>query len=177
MQTYFEKASVAAATAVAAAFLLLAAPASAQLAGNTLPTAADGKFAKAAILAGNQEIDQARAELKSTTDASVKLYAKTIVHDHTLINAQLAGVAKGAGFPVPSKLSGSGASVSYEDPKTYMQAEVTAHEQALALFNQEYRNGARQFQAVVGPAIQMLQQHLKMAQEYLKTGKITPPSS
>lgn len=161
-----------AAVAIVAAVGVLTPRAGAQLAGNTLSTAADGKFAKAAVLAGNNEIDQARAELKTTTDPSVKLYAKTIVKDFTLINAQLAGVAKGAGFNVPKQIEGTGASLSYEDPKKYFTAEVAAHEQLLTLFNAEYRNGSRQFQAVVGPAIQTLQQHLKMAQEYLKTGTI-----
>ncbi|MBV8490474.1 MAG: DUF4142 domain-containing protein [Candidatus Eremiobacteraeota bacterium] len=164
---------VSTALAAIAAAIALTAPAGAQLAGNTLATAADGKFAKAAIAAGNLEIDQAHAELKSTTDASVKLYAKTVIHDHTLINAELAGTAKGAGFTIPSNLRTPGVSISYEDPTTYMKSEVAAHEQAIAIFEKDYQNGSRQFQAITGPAIQTLKKHLAMAQQYLKTGSIT----
>src|SRR5579875_360149 len=92
-----------------AALGLLAVPVFAQDSGATTPTngqaganSVDQTFVNKAIQSNDQEIDQARAQLRATRDAAIQLFANTMIRDHTLANSQLAAVARGLNLQFPS---------------------------------------------------------------------------
>ncbi|HEY3676245.1 MAG TPA: DUF4142 domain-containing protein [Candidatus Tumulicola sp.] len=170
-------------TVLAAALGLLAVPVLAQ---NTSPNGVDQKFINEAIQANDQEIDQARIELRSTSDASVRLFAQTMIHDHTESNAQLAGAAKALGLDassphivqgmntMPSAAPGSGGAMAMS-AHAYMTQEVTDHQNAIGLYKGEASNGSAQtLKTYAADTLPILNQHLAMAQQYLSSGTITP---
>jgi len=202
--------SITAYATVAALFALLAAPSGAQgttsgatganPSNNSAPSnAADQSFVQQAIKANDQEIDEAQAELKSTNDPSVRLFAQRMINDHTAANAQIAAVAKNFNMQYPSSHivndQGGGAqnqmnasqtlgspppaamkpdTAAAMSPRDYMQKEVQDHQQAIALFENEAKNGSPQFKTLAGTMLPELRAHLAMAHQYTNTGRITP---
>lgn len=197
--------------AAAASFALLAVPCGAQATDqgtgahspqnapqSTAPTAADQNFVNQAIKANDQEIDQARAELASSNDPSVRLFAQRMINDHSSANAQIAAVAKqlklhypsshivtdhgsgqnqlnapqnSPGSPPPAANQPNAAALP---PRQYMQQEVKDHQQAIALFENEAKNGQPQLRSLAADMLPELNAHLAMAQQYSNTGRITP---
>jgi putative membrane protein len=162
---------------------LLAVPAFAQ---NTSPTGVDQKFINEAIQANDQEIDQARVELRSTTDPAVRMFAQTMIRDHTQSNAQLAGAAKALGLDAssphivqgqntqPATAPGTGGAMPMP-ARQYMTQEVTDHQNAIGLYKGEASNGSAQaLKTYAADTLPTLNQHLAMAQQYLSSGTITP---
>jgi putative membrane protein len=170
-------------TALAAALGLLAVPVFAQ---NMSPNGVDQKFITEAIQANDQEINQARAELKATNDPSVRLFAQTMIRDHTESNAQLAGAAKALGLDAssphvvqgqnsqPAAAPGNGGAMAMP-ARAYMTQEVTDHQNAIGLYQGEASNGSAQtLKTYAADTLPILNQHLAMAQQYLSTGSVTP---
>jgi putative membrane protein len=160
-------------TLVAAATLALATPlqatALAQPAVADSANGADRNFVTEAIAGGNQEILQARSELKSSPNPSVKLFAQTMIHDHTEANNRIATVARGLGLPVLNWPLIQMALPGAQPASTYMRDEVAAHQHAIALFKAEAGSGSRPLAAEAGQILPILESHLEMAQHYLQT--------
>lgn len=199
------------AVAIATMFALLAAPGFAQgtssgatganpTNNSTSSNAADQSFVQEAIKANDQEIDEAQAQLKSTNDPSIRMFAQRMIKDHTAANAQIAAVAKNFNMQYPSSHvvndQGGGAQNQMNGPQSpgspppaatqpntaaatsareYMQKEVQDHQQAIALFENEVKNGSPQFKTLAGTMLPELRAHLAMAQQYTNTGRITMP--
>jgi putative membrane protein len=163
--------SAACAGAVALAFVAaISGPARAQ--GEAV-NAADQQFVTQAIVGGNQEILQARAELTSTSNPSVRLFAKTMIKDHQAANAEIASLARSEGLKVPPVSLSTAMPAALPDA-TYMSDEVAAHQKTIALFKGEMANGSTQMATVAGQIAPTLDNHLAMAQQYERTGRVSP---
>jgi putative membrane protein len=186
----------------ATALALLAAPARAQT-GQAQPNgpvgpngvnATDQQFVMQAIKANDEEIDEARAELNSTTDANVKMFAQRMINDHTAANAQIAAIARQynikypeshiatengnsqehTGSPPPAAANSASAATAMP-PAQYMQKAVQDHQKAIALLEGEVNNGSlQQLRTVAANMLAEVRAHLAMAQQYTSTGRITP---
>jgi putative membrane protein len=150
----------------------------------------DQKFVTMAMTSNNTEIDQARAALAGRPNASVRLFATTMIKDHTAANSTLGAIAHSlnltypdshvqtgstteAGTPPPA--SGSGAMMSTTSARSYMQLQVKEHTEAIALFQNEARNGGSgQLRTFAADTLPTLKAHLAMANQYLASGTITP---
>ena len=122
-----------------AALGLLAVPVFAQDSGATTPTngqaganSVDQTFVNKAIQSNDQEIDQARAQLRATRDAAIQLFANTMIRDHTLANSQLAAVARGLNLQFPSSHIAQGQNGT-PPPAAYGSGGATAMSPSTAL--------------------------------------------
>jgi putative membrane protein len=152
----------------------------------------DQTFVTQAVHSNDLEIDQAKPQLNSS-NPSVRLFAQTMIRDHTSANAQLAAVAKTEGLTYPTShiqtgsmgstgtpppAANSGNTAPAMSPQAYMQAQVAAHQQAIGLFQGEINNGgSQQIKTVAAQILPLIKNHLAMAQEFLRTGHVTPEST
>ncbi|MBV8726633.1 MAG: DUF4142 domain-containing protein [Candidatus Eremiobacteraeota bacterium] len=152
----------------------------------------DRDFIPKAITAGDDEVALARTQLTSR-DPQVVLFARQMITDHIAANTHLGQLAEQKGIPYP-KVNLNVTSQGNQDmntapdessntttpvlsPRDYMQKEVTDHESAIALFQDEAKNGVdRDIKVFVGSTLQALQAHLQMAQDYLAGRPMTIPS-
>jgi putative membrane protein len=153
----------------------------------------DQKFVTMAMHANNTEIDQARAILANHPNASIRLFANTMIRDHTTASSTLAaiahslnlsypnsqvqtGSATGAGTPPPA--SGSTAMMSPASARSYIQLQVKEHQDAILLFQNEARNGGSgQLRTFAAETLPILKAHLAMANQYLASGTISPEAT
>lgn len=176
--------------------VLCAAGARAQDAGTTGGQAAgasgpDQTFVTQAVRANDREIDQAQAELSSpNASPSVKMYAQQIVNDHSTANSQLAAIAKSLNLSYPQSHIAEAPAGTNPSPapaqnranpmeampaKSYMSQQVQAHQQAIALYEGEAKNGgSEQLRAYAAQTLPALKSHLAMAQQYVASGTISP---
>lgn len=151
------------------------AAASAQSITNQAVNAVDQKFVTQAANANYDEIAESRAQLAHTNDPSVRLYAQTMIRDHTNANVQLQAQAQRLGLSFPS---GPSATPQTMSGRAYMQQQVTDHQQTIALFKGEESNGGDQsLKTYAGTMLPILYNHLAMAQQYVQTGRVTPRST
>jgi putative membrane protein len=128
------------------AAVALASPAAAQSTGKP----ADEQFMKDAASDGTAEVELARLAVEKATRPEVKSYAQMLVDDHTRANDELKGLAAQKNVTLPaepkaeqkatrdrlSKLSGA----AFDH--AYVNAMVTDHQKAVALFSRESKSGA-----------------------------------
>ncbi len=134
----------------------------------------DQTFVNQAIRSGDQEIAQAQAELKGTTDPSVREFAQRIITDHTSANQQIGAMAKYLGLSTPPLVPAAPADADMP-AAAYMQQEVKDHDQAIALFKGEMANGgSSELRTAASTIVPVLETHLEMAQQYVATGRVTP---
>jgi len=154
------------------------------------PSAVDQQFVTAAVRANDQEIDEAQAELNGNGNPAVKMYAQRIIDDHSTANSQLGAIAQSLNLSFPkSHIAVSEPDASASAPpaatrpnpqsamsaKSYMAQEVTEHQQAIALYENEAHNGSSsQLRTYAAQTLPTLQAHLTMAQQYVTTGNVTP---
>ena len=155
-------------------------------------TQADRDFVMKAMVGGDAEIAQARAQL-STRDATVRAFARRMILDHVAANTHLAQLAEQKGIPYPhtnvnvtsepgnakpnTATHASAPTGRALSAKAYMQKEVRDHQAAIALFKTEAKSGTdRDIEVFVGNTVPMLDGHLKMAQDYLAGRRVTMPS-
>ncbi len=174
-----------AAIAIGGLLSIFAGPVAAQPVDTMSPTSVDQEFVTQAVRGGNMEIEEAQAQLGSS-DAGIRLYAQTIIRDHAAANGQIIAVAKSLNLTYPESRvqvgegndmgtpppGGSNATAMPAD--AYMKKEVTDHQRTIALFKGEAANGARQLRTVAAQILPILQSHLAMAEQYLKTGHVSP---
>src|SRR5437764_9765577 len=108
-------------------------------------TTTAGGFVTAAATSDMYEIQAGKLAEQKATDASVKKFAAKMVHDHTATTAKLQQLLKGGSINAtpPTELDErrkgminnlSAASPSDFD-KTYIDQQVSAHQEAVNLFN------------------------------------------
>ena len=171
---------------VVAIFALFAAPGLAQdsgTAGGHGATGVDQTFVTQLIRANDQEIDQAQAQLNAaSSNASITLFAKTMIADHTAANGQVAAIATGLGLSYPKSHIATGSNsptgtkpVAAMSARAYMQAQVAAHQQAITLLEGEIANGSsEQLKTLAGQLLPTVKAHLAMAQQYVTSGTVSP---
>lgn len=135
-------------------------------------TASD--FADDASAKGLAEIQSARLALEKSSSADIKAYAQKMIDDHTKSNQELANVAKNAKVNLSDEAAlldkakkfvleqrdGAGFDAAYA------KNQVTAHEDAVELFQEYIRDGDNNYlKAYAKETLPKLQHHLEAARE------------
>jgi putative membrane protein len=153
----------------------------------------DRQFVQQAMKANAKEIKSADVE-RNSSDRWVRTYAQTMVRDHGTSVSQLAALANQYNVPyptegvvknvpsegapprgVPSSATSGNVSVQAMPARQYMQQQIADHQQAIALYQNEMKNGTNQaLKSYAGQTLPHLKAHLTMAQQYIAVGRFTP---
>jgi putative membrane protein len=149
------------------------------------PLMAPGFLAQAGS-ANQFEIESARLALQSGVNLGTQNFGNVLIADHTAMGQQVAAAATAAGLspPAPALLpaeqatldqlraAGTGASFNL----AFLQAQITAHQQAIQLMQNYAANGdVPALRTVASGAIPVMQKHLQMAQELAEAPPPPPP--
>ena len=144
--------------------------------GNASPDAAN--FVATATASNNFEIQSSKAVEDKAKNAEVKSFARMMISDHTKAGKEIMEVAKKANLTVPpdttsldqphQQMMSSITSASDMD-KAYVQAQLQAHQEAVALFR-AYASGGdnpslKQFASKTLPT---LEKHLREVEKLSK---------
>jgi putative membrane protein len=133
---------------------------------------ADAMFIRTAAMDGMAEVEHGRLAGQNATNDEVKQFAQRMVDDHGKAGDELKGLASGKNVTLPTELDAKHKAMQDKLSKmkgaafdrAYMAHMVTAHQQAVALFQKETSGGkdpeAKAWAAKILPT---LQEHLKMA--------------
>jgi putative membrane protein len=162
---------------------LLALPAFAQNAGNPAfmtpgtgaaqPNESDRNFARAAAAGGLAEIEFGSLAQQNARSEAVKGFGKRMVEDHGKASAELKGLAKEDGIPLPEQLDPEHIAIrdrlaGLSGPafdQAYVAAQVADHQSAAQLL--EYEIGAGQdkdLKTFAAEALPVVLEHLEIAQ-------------
>lgn len=146
----------------------------------------DRQFVQQAMLSNAEEIKTADVE-RYSRNSSVRLFARTMIRDHGQSVGQLAAIATQLNLPYPkagvvhvqtqpnSGTNGPHVAANPAPPRTYMQNEVADHQKAIALYENEMRNGSnQQLRSYAGSVLPQLKNHLVMAQQFMTVGRVSP---
>jgi putative membrane protein len=133
-------------------------------------TAQDSQFITTASTAGLAEVREGQlAETKG--DPAVQAIGRRMVTDHDKANDALKSIAIAKGVPIstsltPSETADAGNLQSLSGPAfdaAYLASQKTAHEQAIALFQGEAKNGTDpELKKFAAQTLPTLQEHLRM---------------
>lgn len=133
------------------------------------PQPADESFAKTAAVSGLFEIDASRLALTRSSDAAIKQFAQMMIDDHTAAGDELRRVAGVMELPdaldpphrdLVTALENSGGNFD----RVYVEQQVEAHRQAVALFTQFSTTGPNgAFRGFAAKTLPVLQHHQEMA--------------
>ncbi len=132
------------------------------------PSPVDGLFAREAAEMNKAEIDLSKRAAKNATTPAVKTFAQKMVDDHTAAGNKLKTIADSMDISLPDSLDK--AHSTFEDSldslkgpdyeRAYIQAMVTDHAVAVALFQDEAKNGNNaQLQQFAQETLPILQEH------------------
>jgi len=130
----------------------------------------DASFYKKAAEAGLFEVDAANQAEQKANSQKIKDFAAEMVKDHSAANDKLAAIAQSKNITLPTSASMGQMAVkakldvlsgdTYD--KSYIQSQIKAHQQAIALFKKEIATGedpdAKAFATATLPT---LRAHLK----------------
>ena len=132
------------------------------------------QFVEMAGRSNNFEIAAAKVAVERTKDAEVKKFAEQMITDHGKAGLALnaaAGVTQKAMVPVTLDAAGTQkvdllkAASDTDFDKTYIDQQVEAHREAVALFTSYSLNGDRgNLKDYAGDTLPTLKQHYEMAQ-------------
>jgi len=137
------------------------------------PAGADGAFMQTAAMDGLAEVEHGRLATQNASAADVKQFAQRMVDDHSKAGDELKGLASKKGVSLPTELDQKHRAKHEElaklkgaaFDKAYMSHMVTAHQQAVALFQKESKGGSdADVKAWAAKTLPTLQEHHKMAQ-------------
>jgi putative membrane protein len=145
---------------------------------------APGFLAHAA--SGDQfEIQSSQLALQASQNPAVQAFANQMIADHTRLSQAMGAAATSAGLAPPApallpeqramldQLRASGTGPSFD--MAYQQAQVSAHQAALSMFQNYAANGdVPALKAAASQAIPTIQMHLQHAQ-MLQTAPPPPP--
>jgi putative membrane protein len=148
------------------------------------PLLAPGFLAQAGS-ANEWEIESSQLALQASSNPAVRNYANMLIADHTRLGQVIGAAATSAGLPAPSPtllpaqqsalaaLRAAGTGPSFD--MAYRQAQIDAHQQAIALM-QNYSTGGDvpALRTAASGAIPTMQMHLQQAQ-MLQTAPPPPP--
>ncbi len=134
----------------------------------------DRAFLTAAAANGQFEVESSQLALLKGLDEHHRTFAEQIVRDHQVANDQLARIAQDKGVTLSStlderhtaRLDALRAAEGSDFAATYHQSQKQAHDEAIALFERQSREGSdpelKRFAAETLPTLRMHQQHLQM---------------
>jgi len=146
----------------------------------------DQHFAKKAAAGGLAEVNMGNLAVKQASDPAVRKFAAQMVKDHTRANKELIALANRRKLSVATtmdaehrtmltklgKLSGA------EFDRVYMAGQVKDHEETVALFEKEAKNGTDEaLRSWAKKTLPDLRMHLKMARSIHKNLKGDKDSS
>jgi putative membrane protein len=135
---------------------------------------ADAAFMQEAAMSSMAEVEHGRAATKNAQHEDVRTFARRMIDDHTKANDELKSLASRKQVTLPTQLDQKHRAMQEKLEKmngaafdrAYMQHMVTAHKQAVSLFEREAKSGsdadARAWAEKMLPA---LREHLKLATE------------
>jgi putative membrane protein len=138
------------------------------------PLFAPGFLAQAGS-ANQWEIESSQLALQASQNQAVRNFANLLISDHARLGAQVAAAAQSAGVAMPppallpaqqatlDQLRAAGTGPNFD--MAYRQAQIDAHNQAIALM-QNYASGGDvpALRSAASGAIPMMQMHLSQAQ-------------
>jgi putative membrane protein len=134
---------------------------------------ADRNFVERAASGGMAEVQAAQLAQQRSNSPQVKQFANRMIADHTQANSELQQIAQDQNITLPEKPSARDASeynrlsglngTAFD--QAYAQAEVTDHQQDIALFRKEAQTGQDPtLKSFAQKTLPVLQQHLQLAQ-------------
>jgi putative membrane protein len=164
------------ALAIAAA-VALSTPALAQTSGSAgaQKTLTPAQFVEVAAVSDMFEIESSRAALQKVQTPEVKTFAQQMINDHTKASTELKAVAAklGGDVKIPTTLDAEhakllqdiNAETGDDFEEEYIEAQVMAHEKAVALFGDYAKSGSnaelKAFAAKTLPTLQMHYEHVQ----------------
>jgi putative membrane protein len=136
------------------------------------PPSADAPFIGNAAMDGLAEVEHGRLATQNASAPDVKQFAQRMVADHSKAGDELKGLASQKDVTLATKLDRQHRAMQDKlaklkgaaFDKAYMAHMVTAHLQAVALFQQEAKGGQDpEVKAWAAKTLPTLQEHLKMA--------------
>ena len=134
-------------------------------------------FVNQAASGGLFEVQSSELALQKSQDANVQEFAKQMITDHTANNQELIATAQAEGLTVPTQIPSpqaelmqtiQGAEGDAFDT-AYVQAQTTAHETAVTLYQTYAQGGDNQaLVAYAQKSLPALQQHLEHVQGMAK---------
>jgi putative membrane protein len=138
------------------------------------PLFAPGFLAQAGS-ANQWEIESSQLALQASQNQAVRNYANLLISDHTRLGAQVTAAAQSAGVAMPppallpaqqaalDQLRAAGTGPNFD--LAYRQAQIDAHNQAIALMQNYASSGdVPALRSAASSAIPMMQMHLQQAQ-------------
>jgi putative membrane protein len=134
---------------------------------------ADRSFIEQAASSGTAAVQTAQLAQQRASSSQVKQFANRIIADHTQANVELLQIAQDQNMTLPEQPSAKDAS-SYRRlvglngtafDQAYAQAEVSDHQQNIALFRKEAQSGQDPaLKSFAQKTLPLLVQHLQLAQ-------------
>lgn len=141
--------------------------------------AQDRTFVTTAASSGLMEVETGQLASQKGASAEVKSFGQQMVTDHSRANERLMTLARNKGMSPPAQMNAqhrqqtqrlSGLSGAEFD-RAYITQMVQAHQQDVALFEQQSRNGGDpDLRAFAQETLPTLRQHLEMAQNMASGG-------
>ena len=133
----------------------------------------DGNFVQAATSGGLAEIATAQLVPQRSASPQVRKFADRMIADHTQASSELQQIVEQEDITLPTQPVGKDAAAEAKlrslngaaFDRAYLQAAVSDHQQAIALFSREASSGQNPaLKAFAQQKLPMLQQHLQLAQ-------------
>jgi putative membrane protein len=145
-------------------------------AGPVSPTISsqDRQFVHDAAGAGMEEVQLGQMATQQASSDQVKQFGQMMVTDHTKANNQLQTLASQKGIAIPTDLDSSARADVDKLSKlngadfdhNYVDMQVTAHKDAIDLFNKEINDGQdADIKAFAAQTMPTLEKHLQAAQD------------
>lgn len=130
------------------------------------PTASsDQEFIDQAATSGIAEVAGGQAARTGAKSRAVRAFGARMVADHTRANNRLMALARRLKMPVTPAGEPPAPAPGPEFDRQYIGEQVSAHQQAIALFESEAQSGQNpQLKRFAAQSLPMLRHHLQMAE-------------
>jgi putative membrane protein len=127
-------------------------------------SAKDKAFMKEAAKGGQMEVDMGKMAEKQGKNADVKKFGTRMVTDHGRANNELMGIAKKKGVDLSKEKPSMKKLNDASFDKEYIDAMVKDHQEDLAAFQAEVKNGSdSDVKAFASKGAEMIKKHLALA--------------
>ena len=142
------------------------------------PASSDATFMGTAAMDGLAEVEHGRLATQNASAPDVKQFGQRMVDDHSKAGDELKALASKKAVSLPTELDQKHRAMhdrlaklkGAAFDKAYMTHMVTAHQQAVALFQKESKGGSdTDVKAWAAKTLPTLQEHHKMAQSVSAT--------
>lgn len=125
-------------------------------------SSADKAFAKEAAKGGMMEVAMGHVAEQNASNSEVKKFGARMVSDHSKANSELKSIAAKKGIELPAAKSPD----KWKSDKDYMDMMVKDHEQDLAEFEKQAKNGSdADLKRFADKTASVVRHHLEMAKE------------